>query len=127
VGNADRLSAVAGAADHRVAAATEVGCAMKCALIVLLATVSVFTLQARAAVYYVVVAGLGGEPDYEQRFTAAAKDLEKVFKAADSTAHVSTLTGAQATASQLKETLGAPARHANADDAFLLILSCHGS
>ena len=30
------------------------------------------------------VAGLGGEPDYEQRFTAAAKDLDKVFKAAGS-------------------------------------------
>ena len=26
--------------------------------------------------YYVTVAGLGGEPDYEQRFTATAKDME---------------------------------------------------
>ena len=32
------------------------------------------------AVYYVTVAGLGGEPDYEQRFTANAKDLDKLFK-----------------------------------------------
>jgi hypothetical protein len=78
-------------------------------------------------VYYVVVAGLGGEPDYEQRFTAAAKDLAKVFEAADSTAHISTLTGAQATMSQLKETLGAVARDAKADDAFVLILIGHGS
>jgi hypothetical protein len=106
---------------------------MRCALvrtvprIVVLATILAFTLQARAAVYYVVVAGLGGEPDYEQRFTAAAKDLDKVFKAADSTAHVSTLTGAQATTSQLKETLGAVAREAKADDAFVLILIGHGS
>jgi len=30
-----------------------------------------------AAPYYVTVAGLGGEPDYEQRFTALAKDLDK--------------------------------------------------
>ena len=37
--------------------------------------------HAHAATYYVVVAGLGGEPDYEQRFTAAANDLDKVFKA----------------------------------------------
>ena len=36
---------------------------------------------ARAAMYYVTVAGLGGEPDYEQRFTANAKDLDKIFKA----------------------------------------------
>ncbi len=85
------------------------------------------TLQTHAAVYYVTVAGLGGEPDYEQRFTAAAKDLDKVFKVADSTAHVFTLTGTQATASQLKETLGAVAREAKTDDDFVLILIGHGS
>src|SRR5258707_820195 len=95
--------------------------------IMIFATAFAFTLQARAAVYYVIVAGLGGEPDYEQRFTAAAKDLDKVFEAADSTAHISTLTGAQATTSQLKETLGAVARDAKADDAFVLILIGHGS
>jgi hypothetical protein len=95
--------------------------------IVTLATVSVFAAQAQAAVYYVIVAGLGGEPDYEQRFTAAAKDLDKVFKAADSAAHVFTLTGAQATTSQLKETLSAVARDAKVDDAFVLILIGHGS
>ena len=83
-------------------------------MVILVAVVAV-TVQARAAVYYVVVAGLGGEPDYEQRFTAAAKDLDRVFKEGDSTAHVSTLTGAQATAAQLKETLTAVARDAKAD------------
>jgi hypothetical protein len=95
--------------------------------IVVFATMFTFALQARAAVYYVIVAGLGGEPDYEQRFTAAAKDLDKVFKAGDSTAHVSTLTGAQATTTQLRETLAAVARDAKADDAFVLILIGHGS
>jgi hypothetical protein len=91
------------------------------------ATVCILEPQARAAVYYVTVAGLGGEPDYEQRFTAAAKDLDKVFKIAGSTAHVYTMTGAQATASQLKETLGAVAREAKGDDEFVLILIGHGS
>jgi hypothetical protein len=85
------------------------------------------TQPARAAVYYVTVAGLGGEPDYEQRFTAAAKDLDKVFKAAGSTAHVYTLTGAQATASQLRQTLGEVAREAQPADDFVLILIGHGS
>jgi hypothetical protein len=78
-------------------------------------------------VYYVTVAGLGGEPDYEQRFTAAAQDLDKVFKTGGSAAHVYTLTGAQATALQLKDTLGAVARDARADDDFVLILIGHGS
>jgi hypothetical protein len=91
------------------------------------AFVWVLAVEARAAVYYVTVAGLGGEPDYEQRFTAAAKDLDKVFKAAGDTAHVVTLTGAQATASQLKDTLNAVAREAKAEDDFVLILIGHGS
>lgn len=91
------------------------------------AAVVVFAVQARAAVYYVTVAGLGGEPDYEQRFTAAAKDLDKTFKAAGPTAHVYTLTGAQATASQLKDTLAAVAHDAKAEDDFILILIGHGS
>jgi hypothetical protein len=84
-------------------------------------------LQSRAAVYYVTVAGLGGEPDYEQRFTAAAQDLDKVFKTGGSTAHVYTLTGKQATASQLRQTLDVVAREAKADDDFVLILIGHGS
>ena len=44
--------------------------------------------SAQAAPYYVTVAGLGGEPDYEQRFTALAKELDKLFKAAQRRARV---------------------------------------
>jgi hypothetical protein len=91
------------------------------------AAVFALAMPAHPAVYYVTVAGLGGEPDYQQRFTAAAKDLDRLFKAADTTSHVYTLTGDQATASQLKETLGAVARDARADDDFVLILIGHGS
>jgi hypothetical protein len=108
-----------------MAAAAQMGCGVK--RVWLIAMTCMLTLQARAAVYYVTVAGLGGEPDYEQRFTAAAKDLDKVFKTAGSTAHVYTLTGAQATATQLRDTLNAVARDAKADDDFVLILIGHGS
>ena len=93
----------------------------------LLAAACVFSMEAHAAVYYVTVAGLGGEPDYDQRFTAAAKDLDKVFKGVDGTAHVYTLSGSQATASKLKETLDAVAREAKTDDDFVLVLIGHGS
>jgi len=93
----------------------------------LLAMLCILALQARAATYYVIVAALGGEPEYEQRFTAAANDMDRIFKAADATARVYTLTGAQATASRLRETLGAVARDAKADDDFALILIGHGS
>jgi hypothetical protein len=105
--------------------ASEVGRDMKLPL--LLATACMFAFPTRAATYYVVVAGLGGEADYEQRFTAAAKDLDRIFGAAGSTAHVYTLAGAQATAKQLAETLSAVARAAKVDDDFALILIGHGS
>lgn len=83
--------------------------------------------QARAATYYVIVAGLGGEPDYEQRFKSAAQDLDRIFKSGGSANHVYTLTGPQATAVQMKETLNAVSRDAKAEDDFVLILIGHGS
>jgi hypothetical protein len=82
---------------------------------------------AQAAPYYVTVAGLGGEPDYEQRFTALAKDLDKLFKAAASDAHVYTFTGSDATKAKLTETLVQIAREAKPEDEFTLILIGHGS
>src|SRR5260221_3492872 len=81
----------------------------------------------QAAPYYVTVAGLGGEPDYEQRFTALAKDLDKLFKAAASDAHVYTFTGSDATKARLTDTLGQIAREAKPEDEFTLILIGHGS
>ncbi len=82
---------------------------------------------AQAAPYYVTVSGLGGEPDYEQRFTALAKDLDKLFKAAASDAHVYTFTGSDATKANLTDTLGQIAREAKPEDEFTLILIGHGS
>lgn len=80
-----------------------------------------------AATYYVIIAGLGGEPDYEQRFTAAANDLDRIFKAEGPSAHVTTLTGPHASATELRNALGEVARGAKADDDFVLILIGHGS
>jgi len=84
-------------------------------------------LPARAATYYVTVAGLGGEPDYEQRFTALARDLDKLFKASAAGAHVYTLTGSESTRAHLTETMNLIAREAKPEDDFVLILIGHGS
>src|ERR1700733_15053070 len=106
-----------------MAAAAQVGCGMRIALLWLLMT----GLSAHASVYYVTVAGLGGEPDYEQRFTANAKDLDKLFKASGNGAHVYTLTGTQATKAELTTTLTSIAHDAKPSDDFVLILIGHGS
>ena len=91
-----------------------------------LAAVCLLALQAHAATYYVIVAGLGGDPDYEQRFVSAAKDLDRIFKSAGA-AHVYTLKGAQATAAQFRDAISTVARTAKSEDDFVLILIGHGS
>jgi hypothetical protein len=82
---------------------------------------------ARADSYYVTVAGLGGEPDYDQRFTELAHDLDTLFKTSGTNVHVYTLTGNDATRAHLSDTLGQVAHSAKPDDDFVLTLIGHGS
>ena len=92
----------------------------------LIASCGLLVARVQAATYYVTVAGLGGEPDYEQRFTANAMDLDKIFKSSTG-AHVVTLTGKQATKAKLTETITSMAREARPEDDFVLTLIGHGS
>ncbi len=82
---------------------------------------------AHADSYFLTVAGLGGEPDYEQRFTALAGDLDRILKAAGTTNHVITLSGADATRARMTESLESIAHDAGSGDDFVLILIGHGS
>jgi hypothetical protein len=93
----------------------------------LFAAFCALALPARGTTFYVIVAGLGGEPDYEQRFIAAANDLNRIFQSEGPSAHIVALTGAQSTAAQLKSALGSVAHDAKPDDDFVLILIGHGS
>jgi hypothetical protein len=93
----------------------------------LVALMCAMAMQARAVTYFVIVAGLGGEPDYVQRFTADANALNRVYTAEGPAAHVTTLTGAQATAAEMRQALEEVARQAKTDDDFVLILIGHGS
>jgi hypothetical protein len=92
-----------------------------------LALLGLSAISAQATTYYVIVAGLGGEPDYEQQFTAAARDLNRILTAAGPAVRVYTLTGPESTAIQLRQTLGSVAHQASSDDSFALILIGHGS
>lgn len=80
-------------------------------------------LAANATTHCIVVAGLGGEPDYEQRFAAWAQDLDKTLRAAPES-QVETLTGTKATRENLREALRVAAK---ADDALVVILLGHGT
>jgi len=80
---------------------------------------------ASAEAYFLTVAGLGGEPDYEREFSALAADLDRTLKGPE--AHVYTLSGEDASRAQLIHTLQLIAGLAQPADEFVLILIGHGS
>jgi hypothetical protein len=88
---------------------------------------ALFASSAHADVYWVTVAGLGGEDDYEQRFAAEAAETDKLLKSAGTGVHVQTLAGPEATRAKLTQTLADTARAATPTDQFVLLLIGHGS
>ena len=105
-------------------AAQKVGCDLKSFWYgaLLLLTMGVL----RAETFYVIIAGLGGEPEYEQRFTGWASDLDKTFKS-EPASQVTTLSGAQATRAAIQTRLAELAKQTKADDHLVLLLIGHGS
>jgi hypothetical protein len=107
--------------------AAEVGDRMTRLRLVFLAGILLFALPVRAATYVVTIAGLGGEPDYDQRFQGNAKDLDRVFKSGGDQVHATTLSGTDATKARLTQALQQIASRAKPDDDFVLIMIGHGT
>jgi hypothetical protein len=105
-----------------MAPAPQVGCRLKPAVLLLLTASAL-----HATTFYVTVAGLGGEPDYEQRFSQYATDTEKNLKEKGGDIQVETLKGATASKAALTAALTRVAQSAKAQDAFVLMLIGHGS
>ena len=82
---------------------------------------------ARATTFYVTVAGLGGEPDYEQRFSGWAGEIEAILKSAGGDARIETFKGAAATHANIRAALERMAHEAKPDDALVVMLIGHGS
>jgi hypothetical protein len=80
-----------------------------------------------AATFYVTIAGLGGEPEYEQRFTSQAQEIDKLIRAGSPDAKIQTLFGKQATKAQLQSVLSGIAREAKSADVLILMIIGHGS
>lgn len=79
-----------------------------------------------ATTFYVTVAGLGGEPEYEQRFQSWAKDIDKLVRASGPDAHVDTFFGPAATRDKVEAALRGIAQQAKKDDVLVLMLIGHG-
>jgi hypothetical protein len=84
-------------------------------------------LSLQAATHYVTIAGLGGEPEYDQRFQGWARDIDRLLKATGPDAKVTTLVNQQATKAQLEATLRQIAKDASREDSLVLMIIGHGS
>jgi peptidase C13-like protein len=92
----------------------------------LIALFVVAAVAARAESYYLVVAGLGGEAEYEQRFTGWASDLTKLLKT-EPNSKVETLSGKDATKANIEAKMREVAAASKPDDEFVALLIGHGS
>ncbi len=90
----------------------------------ILCAISAAALQ--ATTFYVTIAGLGGEPDYEQRFSGWAKDIGKALKSALD-AKAETLYGPAATREAIRALFGRIAKEAKPQDALVVMLIGHGT
>lgn len=79
---------------------------------------------APAATWYVTISGLGGEPDYDQRFKMWAEDIDSSLKKAGD-ANVATLIAP--TREQVRARFQELARSVKPDDALVLMMIGHGT
>ena len=108
-----------------MAVKTQVGGNLRILSSALILLSAVSTLRA-ADTYYLTVAGLGGEQEYEQRFAGWASEIDKILKG-EPNAKITTLSGAQATRANIESRLAEIAMQAKADDNFVLMLIGHGT
>ena len=94
----------------------------------LLAALLAAAPAARAELYYVIVGGLGGTPDYDKAF---AEHATKLGEAAERTlgddARVSVLAGSDATRDALRTRLTTLASRSRQSDRLVVFLIGHGS
>ena len=82
-------------------------------------------LSAPAATFYVTISGLGGEPDYDQRFKMWAEDIDGSLKKAGGDSSVTTLNAPQL--EQIRTRFADLAKQAKPADSLVVILIGHGT
>ena len=84
-----------------------------------------FAFGAHATTFYVTISGLGGEPDYDQRFKMWAEDIDGSLKKAGGDAKVITLEAP--TREKIRAQMAELAREAKPSDGLVVMLIGHGS
>ncbi len=91
------------------------------------AALMMFTAALHADTFYFTIAGQGGEPEYDARFSGWAKDLDKLLHEVEPHAKIKTLYGADATRANVEAYLHEIAKEVKADDSVVLMLIGHGT
>jgi hypothetical protein len=90
------------------------------------AAVALFAvLSAQATTYYVTISGLGGEPDYDQRFKGWADDIDSSLKKAGGDSNVTTMIAP--TRDQIRTRFEALAKEVKPTDSLVVMLIGHGT
>ena len=90
-----------------------------------LATLALAAFSAHATTFYVTISGLGGEPDYVQRFKGWADDIDSSLKKAGGDSNVVTLIAP--TRDQIRARFSALAKEAKPADSLVVMLIGHGT
>lgn len=102
------------------------GAAVRARLLSLVVLEALFAPTLHAASYTFIVSGLGGEPQYEQRFREQAAAMAEAAKGAGGS-EVIVVSGEQADRESLRKQLRALAGKAAAEDRVTVVLIGHGS
>ena len=93
----------------------------------MLAMLAVLTcVAAPAATWYVTVAGLGGDPLFDQRFTTLAQEMDKLVRTTPD-AKVTTLIGTESVKVRIQQALAEAARNGKPEDTLVVTLIGHGN
>jgi hypothetical protein len=105
-----------------MAAAPQVGFRMKSLVLALAAAASL----SAATTHCIIVAGLGGEPEYEQRFAGWAQSLDATLRTAPDV-KVETFYGPKASRDAIRTAIEQAARQTTTEDSFAIFLLGHGT
>ena len=92
----------------------------------ILASIVLAASAVQAGTWYITVAGLGGDPLFDQRFTALALEMDKLVRTTPE-AKVTTLTGPAASKERLRAALDEAGKGAKAEDTLIVTLIGHGN
>ena len=92
----------------------------------LIALALLTAVAAPCATWYVTVAGLGGDPLFDQRFTSLAQEMDKLVRTTPES-HVTTLIGPESVKLRVQQALSDAAKNAKPEDTLVVTLIGHGN